>query len=1539
MNGLFQEGRALTRLLCVILLILGFGSAALAQESEAEDRSYFVGLLENKLSTPDRQIRITGIQGALSSNATIGSITVADREGVWLRITNARIVWTRSALLLGRLNIDTLAADSIEVSRRPLPAEGIQPESTGFALPDLPVSITLNQLQVPRVSFGQGVFGLESVLSLTGRINLADGALDSALDITRVDGPGGQLRLAATYSNSTGVLGLDLALNEPANGVLANLLGIEGRPPVALALQGNGPVSALDLTLALDTNNSRAVSGTVQIRQNAEGYGFSADVGGDVARLTPPLYRDFFGPQTKLTAKGAVRNGGGFALESLALDGAALDVNARLVTAADGFVEQLGLFAKLGTDNGQPVILPVPGGATTLRNATVKLSFGETGEENWKGDIDVDALSTGTFSAAKVAIDLGGLAQNLNQPGARRVSFSAKGAATGVEALRADIAKALGDRLDLDIEGDWNAGQPINLSKALLTGNGLSASLAGRIAEFIFNGDIAVDASSIAPFSALAGRDLAGRLRLDAKGSVAPIGGGFDLTLDGSATGLNLGSAALDRLLEGETVISGRVARGEEGLRAERLQLANPQATINADGVFATGAADFNFDLTLGDLALLSEQASGRLTATGRAKGQDGVIGVTMTAKVPQGELADKPLANATVSFDGMLKGNDIDGRIKGEAALDRVPVTLAADLTVQPNERALRNLQFDAGGTKVSGEVAQGAGGLLTGALNLVSPDISTAAALALVDATGAATANVTLAPEADKQGAALKASVSKLVFGGTRVGRADLDATIADLFGVPVVNGTASAADVLAGGVDIRSLSARADATGARTAFSADAALRNGATVATAGALQPEGSGYRLTLDRADLKQGKLSARLIEPASLLVEGSNIDITGVALDVGGGEVRVSGTAREQLDLRATIRDLPLAIANAVRPDLGLSGTVNGNATVTGTRSAPQAKFDLSAPDIGAAALRQAGIPTLSLQARGQTNAQRLEVDAAVTSPNGLRANLRGGVPLDGGQLALDVALEAFPLSILNAVVPNQNLAGTISGTARATGTLAAPQATFSLRGTGLSAAALANAGAAPLSLDASGRFADNAVTLDALTANGPSGLNVSARGKLPLQGTGADLSVNGEVPLSLANRFLAERGAQATGTLSVSATVRGSLAQPDVRGMFSTQGATVSDPQSNVSLTGISVMGTLDGNQVTIRSASASVGGGTLSLNGTIGTDAGAGFPANLRASLNSVRYADGNLVVATVSGALSLAGPLTRDPLLSGSIEVERAEITVPGSFGGSAAAIDVEHIKPSKAVRETLARARADDGTPTPTARPSTIRLDVRVNAPARIFVRGRGLDAELGGEVRLTGPLTDIQPVGGFRLIRGRLGILGQRITFDEGTVTLVGDLDPFIDFVARSQGEGITVFVNVRGRVSDLDISFSSEPALPQDEVLARLIFKRSIDELSPFQIAQLAAAAAELAGGGNSSLLGSLRNATGLDDLDVVTDSQGNAAVRAGRYIQDNIYLGIEAGGAGGARGTINLDVTDNLKVRGAVGTDSSLGVFYERDY
>ncbi|MCB1373895.1 MAG: translocation/assembly module TamB domain-containing protein, partial [Rhodobacteraceae bacterium] len=184
-------------------------------------------------------------------------------------------------------------------------------------------------------------------------------------------------------------------------------------------------------------------------------------------------------------------------------------------------------------------------------------------------------------------------------------------------------------------------------------------------------------------------------------------------------------------------------------------------------------------------------------------------------------------------------------------------------------------------------------------------------------------------------------------------------------------------------------------------------------------------------------------------------------------------------------------------------------------------------------------------------------------------------------------------------------------------------------------------------------------------------------------------------------------------------------------------------------------------------------------------------------------------------------------------------------------------------------------------------------------------------------------------------------RGRIVVLAQRIEFDEGSLTLEGDFDPRINFVAHSTSGDVTAIVTVSGRASEPDIVFSSEPPLPEDEVLSRLLFKRASQDLSPFQAAQLAAAAAELAGAGGSGLLASLRSSTGLDDLDIITEDSGATAVRAGKYISENVYLDVQTASDGVSRAEVVVEINDMVTARGSVGTDGNtrLGIFYERDY
>ncbi len=447
-------------------------------------------------------------------------------------------------------------------------------------------------------------------------MRLEGGSLDSNLQVRRLDGPGGEFQIKAAYANESQQLDLDLTLNEPENGIVANLLNIEGKPPVALALKGSGPLGDLALQLTLDAAGKRVLTGETRLDRQSDGLQFNTTLNGEIAALIPPVFRDFFGNETALIVNGTLRDAGGVALDRLNIKSNALALDATGETTNDGFLRQLKVDATIADPTGKKVILPVKGGQTTVDKAVLAVAFGTSANNDWTSSIEVTNLTTDSFAAKSVNILGKGLAENIDNPTARSLTYDVTGDVSGITAKRADIAEALGEVIQLKINGDWKAGAPVNLRQALIAANGFSAALAGTINDFAYRGDILVKASSIAPFSALAGRDLAGSIDLKANGLVEALTGGFDLTLDGHATGMQLGIEAADKVLAGETRITGGLARGEAGLSAKDFKVENPQTLLTANGTFASGAANFDFGLDLTDLALALRK--GRRCAQGK---------------------------------------------------------------------------------------------------------------------------------------------------------------------------------------------------------------------------------------------------------------------------------------------------------------------------------------------------------------------------------------------------------------------------------------------------------------------------------------------------------------------------------------------------------------------------------------------------------------------------------------------------------------------------------------------------------------------------------------------------------------------------------------------------------------------------------------------------------------------------------------------------------------------------------------------------------
>jgi len=246
------------------------------------------------------------------------------------------------------------------------------------------------------------------------------------------------------------------------------------------------------------------------------------------------------------------------------------------------------------------------------------------------------------------------------------------------------------------------------------------------------------------------------------------------------------------------------------------------------------------------------------------------------------------------------------------------------------------------------------------------------------------------------------------------------------------------------------------------------------------------------------------------------------------------------------------------------------------------------------------------------------------------------------------------------------------------------------------------------------------------------------------------------------------------------------------------------------------------------------------------------------------------------------------------------------------------------------------------------PPPAAPGPTIGLALTIDAPSQVFVRGHGLDAEMGGTLKIGGTSAAPTVDGGFELRHGTFSLAGQTLNFTSGKVAfggtgVTGKLDPTLDFVAETTANNITATLKITGYADAPKLQLSSTPDLPQDEILGQLLFGQSTQRLSPFQLAAIAQGLASFSGGGGGGgPLASMRSGLGLDRLSVGSGSGGTsgATVEAGKYVANGVYVGAKQGSSGGSQAQVQIDLTKHLKLQTTLGTGGTpaTGITPEND-
>ncbi|WP_099824328.1 translocation/assembly module TamB domain-containing protein [Oceaniglobus indicus] len=1064
---------------------------------------------------------------------------------------------------------------------------------------------------------------------------------------------------------------------------------------------------------------------------------------------------------------------------------------------------------------------------------------------------------------------------------------------TGASTLRADIAMADTSILDGDLSGPakakidatqrddaWDYTATVVAPETTLESKGTVANLSEPVRTL--TSDTRLNARDISVFAALTGRDLNGAANLSIDGVITSDLQQAAMTVEGTLLDLRIGDGRIDPLLAGRTELETRILRNEGSVTVENLTLNGQGIGLRVEG---SGSAE-NVQIAGQTPAITADMtiAADDLAPFSGLAGRD--LGGALDAAINGRATIDGSEVDATVKATGRsLRAGmaEIDPIIAGLVELD-------ADIVRTGDTISVNRLDLNATGPGLR-LAGSGTATGLTGAAPLIQADAKVAvddlskfSNLAKRDLAGALDLDVD--------------------------GQVRTDLSVLDV----VVDGTARSvkvgqenADRLLRGVTELGITAKRDGdTIALPRFN----LVNPQIRAEADGRYAKGeSALRADVVIADLRD--LDARMQGNARInLFAEETGEVWQVSLDGEGAgavieamaEVRdpLSGNPTIDGSARLNAPDLSRFAPLVNRP---LRGSVN--ATANGNLRADLGKFDVTA-DVVANNLRT-GIAEADKILGGRTNAQ---LRASRTGPD---------APINVQRL--DVTT---PMLTVNA---NGAILGSGSNL------------TFDAR--------LADVGAfvegfnGPVT--AQGRVSQSGSNLGLnVTGSGPGGMTLRADGTIAQDFSRANIDASGSAPLGLADPFISPRSID--GTLNYDVSVNGPLALSSVRGTLSSSDARVVVPSLAIVIEDISLRADIANSTVRLDVRGRKQAGGEITASGPISLTGG--LNADLAIRLAGIVVEDPRLYRTTVDGALSVTGPLAGGARIAGRLDLDETEIRIPSTGLGATGPIPdgLVHVAEPADVRATRRRAGLiEEGGGTGggggTARPYPI--DVTIVAENRIFIRGRGLDAELGGSLTIGGTTANIIPSGQFELIRGRLDLLGKRLTMDEGQVTLQGDFTPYIRLVARTDAGDTVVLIVIEGDALAPDIDFRSEPELPEDEVLARLLFGKSISSISPLQAAQLASAVATLAGKGGDGVVSKLRDSFGLDDLDITTDEDGNAGVRAGAYLSENVYTDVTVEAGGEAEINLNLDLTDSLTVRGGASNsgETSLGIFFEKDY
>lgn len=347
---------------------------------------------------------------------------------------------------------------------------------------------------------------------------------------------------------------------------------------------------------------------------------------------------------------------------------------------------------------------------------------------------------------------------------------------------------------------------------------------------------------------------------------------------------------------------------------------------------------------------------------------------------------------------------------------------------------------------------------------------------------------------------------------------------------------------------------------------------------------------------------------------------------------------------------------------------------------------------------------------------------------------------------------------------------------------------------------------------------------------------------DLTAQGTADLFGEDGDLDMKaaGSIDVKIAQLFNAE--ILSSGKVDFNVNAGGTLQQPDLTGQVKFTNVAVSYQEFPSGISQLNGTLAFDENRLEVGNLTGVSGGGQVKVTGAITYQQGIYADIKLAATNVRIRYSG---LSTTADANLRLQGT-SKNLLFGGNVLITRflvsPNIDLAGLTGSAASP------------------------PPNPEDFGNNLRLDVHLTSSPQLDFQNSF--AQLAGSVDLHVRGTAAQPsiLGSINITEGTATFSGTTYQLEHGDIYFTNPvrIEPTIDLDAVTRIEQYDVTIGLHGSVSNLQPTFSSEPPLPQADVVSLLALGRTQNEQSIYSQEQSDAGV----NGTTDALLGSALNAT-----------------------------------------------------------------------